>query len=329
MAQHGSHGVPLPSRAAQRKYAALALSTAHRLKAGALVTQALLGSGWLLSLPGKIDSHSVTAATERFVSLGKQLKGQYSSPHDLAAAIIHKGHFQTAGNPFDKSQIKATLKVAGRQSGPTGQKAIFAQAGKQYGIDPAILWGIYGIETGHGSNLSTSSAGAQGPMQFLPSTFATYGHGGNINSLKDSVNAAARYLKASGAPKDYRKAIFAYNHSSTYVQNVLNAAKDWNGGKGGPLGVPAPASPGAPVSAPSSGTGTAVRASVRAANAKRGSRASRPLSAGSKGPQTAKDASGTDQILSLLGFGNLSSTQPSPLSSFLGGPSPVRVAVGK
>jgi membrane-bound lytic murein transglycosylase B len=65
-----------------------------------------------------------------------------------------------------------------------------------------------------------SSAGAQGPMQFIPSTWAAYGAGGDVNSYRDSILAAARYLKAAGAPGDMPRAIFAYNHSAFYVNAV-------------------------------------------------------------------------------------------------------------
>jgi membrane-bound lytic murein transglycosylase B len=66
----------------------------------------------------------------------------------------------------------------------------------------------------------TSSAGAQGPMQFLPSTWARYGEGGDINDPRDSIMAAGRYLKAAGAPGDLGRALYAYNHSQHYVRAV-------------------------------------------------------------------------------------------------------------
>jgi membrane-bound lytic murein transglycosylase B len=57
-------------------------------------------------------------------------------------------------------------------------------------------------------------------MQFIPSTWAQYGAGGDVNSYHDSILAAARYLKAAGAPGDMDSAIYAYNHSSFYVNAV-------------------------------------------------------------------------------------------------------------
>jgi len=66
----------------------------------------------------------------------------------------------------------------------------------------------------------TSTAGAQGPMQFLPSTWARWGGGGDINDPHDAIMAAGRYLAASGAPGDLHRALYAYNHSEHYVKAV-------------------------------------------------------------------------------------------------------------
>jgi membrane-bound lytic murein transglycosylase B len=76
------------------------------------------------------------------------------------------------------------------------------------------------VETRFGSIAGVSSAGAQGPMQFLPSTFAGYGHGGDINSARDSIMAAGRYLAANGFSSDRDQAIYRYNHAHQYVQAV-------------------------------------------------------------------------------------------------------------
>jgi membrane-bound lytic murein transglycosylase B len=65
-----------------------------------------------------------------------------------------------------------------------------------------------------------SSAGAQGPMQFIPSTWAAYGAGGDIDSDHDAILAAGRFLAATGGPSDMDRALFAYNHSQAYVAAV-------------------------------------------------------------------------------------------------------------
>ena len=62
-------------------------------------------------------------------------------------------------------------------------------------------------------------------MQFLPSTWRMYGMGGNVRDPHDAILGAANYLRASGAPRDMRRALFAYNHSSLYVDAVLRLAR--------------------------------------------------------------------------------------------------------
>jgi membrane-bound lytic murein transglycosylase B len=58
-------------------------------------------------------------------------------------------------------------------------------------------------------------------MQFIPSTWAAYGLGGDIRDPHDAILGAANYLHASGAPRDLRRALYAYNPSAHYVNAVL------------------------------------------------------------------------------------------------------------
>ena len=66
---------------------------------------------------------------------------------------------------------------------------------------------------------------AVGPMQFLPSTWVEYGHGGNPSNVFDAAMAAARYLCNGGRnlsdPAQQAQAVFSYNHSNSYVAKVL------------------------------------------------------------------------------------------------------------
>ncbi len=111
---------------------------------------------------------------------------------------------------------------------------IYQRAADAYGLGPqgaAVLASINGIESAFGSNMGPSSAGAIGWMQFLPSTWESYGVDANGDGVSDPYNpedaifAAASYLSAAGMPADTYSAIFAYNHADWYVAEVLaNAA---------------------------------------------------------------------------------------------------------
>jgi len=104
---------------------------------------------------------------------------------------------------------------------------IYQACGTQYGIPWQVLASINKIETAFGTNLNVSTAGAVGWMQFMPETWQTYGIDANGDGRKDPYNpvdsicAAARYLKAAGGDTDLRRGIFAYNHATWYVDEVL------------------------------------------------------------------------------------------------------------
>jgi murein DD-endopeptidase MepM/ murein hydrolase activator NlpD len=134
-----------------------------------------------------------------------------------------------------------SLSAAGKKEIPRKFVAIYIAAATKYKLGPdgwSYLAAQGKIENGfdEGDGSPTSSAGAQGPMQFLPATWTMYGADGNgdgkkdIQNLDDSIFAAANYLSASGAPKDWDKAIFAYNHAGWYVEDVKNQAKKYVGG---------------------------------------------------------------------------------------------------
>jgi hypothetical protein len=108
---------------------------------------------------------------------------------------------------------------------------IYQAAGIQYDVPWQVLAAINEIETDYGRNLSVSTAGAVGWMQFLPSTWKTWGVDANGDGVADPYNpvdaifSAARYLHAAGASKNVGQAVFAYNHAGWYVQSVLLRAK--------------------------------------------------------------------------------------------------------
>jgi soluble lytic murein transglycosylase-like protein len=95
----------------------------------------------------------------------------------------------------------------------------YQQAQQAYGIPWQYLAAINLIETNMGRIQGLSSAGAQGPMQFMPSTWAYWGRG-DVNDPHDAIMAAGRYLQGHGAPTDMTRAVYAYNPSMLYVRAV-------------------------------------------------------------------------------------------------------------
>ncbi|MFD9943412.1 transglycosylase SLT domain-containing protein [Nonomuraea sp. NPDC059023] len=115
---------------------------------------------------------------------------------------------------------RAKMRLA--QAEPAGTlRGHMVKAEKRFGVEWEVLAAIMLVETKFGRVRSASSTGAQGPMQFMPGTWKMYGMGGDVHKSKDSIMAAANYLKATGAPRNYRRAVFAYNHDVRYVDAVL------------------------------------------------------------------------------------------------------------
>jgi membrane-bound lytic murein transglycosylase B len=101
----------------------------------------------------------------------------------------------------------------------------YHEAEQRYGVGWSYLAAINLVETGIGRIVGLSSAGAQGPMQFMPSTWEAYGGGGDIDSPHDSIVGAARYRAAHGfADGDIDGALWHYNHSDDYVAAVKDYA---------------------------------------------------------------------------------------------------------
>jgi hypothetical protein len=127
------------------------------------------------------------------------------------------------------------VSVGGR---PATYLDLFKVSAERYcrGMSWTVLAAIGQIESGDGANMGPSTAGALGPMQFMPSTWATWGISAfgepgppNVMDPYDAVPSAARYLCAAGAgnPGGLYSAIFAYNHADWYVREVLALAHQY------------------------------------------------------------------------------------------------------
>jgi membrane-bound lytic murein transglycosylase B len=102
------------------------------------------------------------------------------------------------------------------------------------GLPWSVLGAIHAVESRRGNTATISAAGAQGPMQFLPETWAEFGVDGNndgkadVDNPVDSVFGAAKYLCANGGgdPASLGGAVWNYNHSLEYVDLVLRVSDE-------------------------------------------------------------------------------------------------------
>lgn len=104
---------------------------------------------------------------------------------------------------------------------PARLLAHYRRAQRRFDVGWPVLAAINFVESAFGRLRNSSAAGAQGPMQFIPSTWAAYGLGGDINDPRDAILGAANYLHANGAPGRLRNALYRYNPSGLYVNAVL------------------------------------------------------------------------------------------------------------
>jgi hypothetical protein len=180
--------------------------------------------------PGRAVSIAGAAVTLLLV-LGFVLLGGFAASGSGSAAVL-------GGQPGPSAQALASI--------PSPMLALYEQAGAAYGIDWTVLAAIGSIESDHdrsnapGVHSGLNAAGCcAGPMQFKVTepgnTWAAYGVDGNGDGRRDvydpadAIPAAARYLRANGAPADYPRAIFRYNHAGWYVREVLALAALYRG----------------------------------------------------------------------------------------------------
>ena len=98
-------------------------------------------------------------------------------------------------------------------------RALYAEAQRRSGVDWRVLAAVNFVESDFGRFREASVDGAQGPMQFMPSTWAAYGRG-DVHDPRAAILAAARFLHAAGAPANERAALLRYNPSPLYVDAV-------------------------------------------------------------------------------------------------------------
>jgi membrane-bound lytic murein transglycosylase B len=124
--------------------------------------------------------------------------------------------------PFKQAHLK--LKIG--KPAPAGRLLdAYREARRRSGVGVALLAAVNLVESSFGRLRNDSVAGAQGPMQFIRTTWATYGAGGDVHDPHDAILGAARLLRAGGAPNDERGALLRYNPSSLYVTAVEGYAR--------------------------------------------------------------------------------------------------------
>jgi membrane-bound lytic murein transglycosylase B len=129
---------------------------------------------------------------------------------------------RTLNAPFKKARLK--LKVG--EPEPAGRLlGYYREARARSGVGVPLLAAVNLVESAFGRLRNDSVAGAQGPMQFIPATWETYGRGGDVHDPHDAILGAARFLHAAGAPSDERGALYGYNPSPLYVTAVMGYAK--------------------------------------------------------------------------------------------------------
>lgn len=108
----------------------------------------------------------------------------------------------------------------------------YKRAQRRTGVPWTYVAAIHLVETRMGRIRGASTAGALGPMQFLPSTWDLYGAGGDINDPRDAIFAAARLLRDNGAPGDMAGALWHYNPSHNYVRAISEYARTMQRSRG-------------------------------------------------------------------------------------------------
>jgi hypothetical protein len=208
-----------------------------------VLSRATSGMSWQAPRPGP------PAAADLRIWIGAALAGALALLLGATALIAGVGNgaaVAVAGG----SEAGAQPSSAARGDIPVRYLDLYRAAAQRYGLDWAVLAGIGKVECDHGRDPdpscsrpgSENPAGAGGPMQFLAATWQQYGVDGNGDGRRDRWDAAdaifgaANYLRASGAPADYRRAIFAYNKATWYVADVEAWAARYRSSASSPAG---------------------------------------------------------------------------------------------
>jgi hypothetical protein len=207
---------------------------------GATQPLVTFGASAQLGIPG-VDA-LVSPQTAQALGLVHNVAAMINAPGGNIGTLMKQVHAIVGGQSQILNLQAASNQLPVESSGggssssrPGTYLDLYKQSAAQYcpGLSWTILAAIGQVESGHGENVGPSSAGAEGPMQFEPSTWEQWGIPGfgdttaNIMDPYDAVPSAARYLCAAGAPGNVSQAIYAYNHATWYVNEVLQLAQEY------------------------------------------------------------------------------------------------------
>jgi hypothetical protein len=230
----------------QAAASSLHLATGHTYQVSAAVrAQVPFGTATALSVPG-VDA-IVDQARSAQLGLVKNVAVLINAPGADLARLISKVQSVIGGAGKVRNLVAFSVVTVGKlpvatnvptAGVPKSLLTLYQESAEVYcpGMSWTVLAAINEIESGDGANEGPSSAGALGPMQFIPSTWAEWGIDGfgqtgtpNIMDPLDAVPSAARLLCAAGAGKTatLSAAIFAYNHATWYVAEVLALASEY------------------------------------------------------------------------------------------------------
>jgi membrane-bound lytic murein transglycosylase B len=200
----------------------------------------MIAAVWLLSLPLRLLAALGLRRSVILACLFLLAVTGYGVAEDLGVldlpAQATPARKPAAGQPTPSTAAVADISPA--------YLRLYRQAGARYRVPWPVLAAIGKVESDHGRvrlpgvRSGSNWAGACGPMQIgcVPGSragnaWARYGHG-RPHDPANAIPAAARYLVDHGAPHHLDRAIYAYNHSWTYVTKVKQLARRYTSGSG-------------------------------------------------------------------------------------------------